>query len=252
MTKKRTKQGAAEIFKDPHLSRRQFLKNVSIGLGGALVGGVTLTSSCKSGITSSVPTLTSSTPISSVQTTLAPPHSSSITSTASTSPISTPVSIATTTPYSYVAPTEQPKIIRVPNSECTIATDRLYSKEHIWVKTVSTNLVVLGITPTMLQIIYRPYALEISKAGTNIVQDNDTFGDIAGYKLNTSLVSPVSGKIFQVNEILVREGLGQGEYMTTLNSDPWNRGWIIVVQIDNPAEINSLLKPEGYMKELGH
>jgi glycine cleavage system H protein len=139
----------------------------------------------------------------------------------------------------------------VPSSECTIATDRLYSEDYIWVKSVSTNLVVIGVTPTLITISSRPYALSLEKINTELICGN-RFGDMEGQKVNSDLISPVSGKIVQVNEVVVRQGMGQGEYMPTVNSDPWNTGWMIVVQLKNEEELKVLMKPQEFLTYLGH
>jgi glycine cleavage system H protein len=219
-------------------------------LGSAVIGGVSLASSCKSALTSAVSTLVNPPPASSQDTTSPPPNSSSSTSSTSDTNILT-TSAATTTGLFYEPPAAQPLLIRVPDSECTIATDRLYSDEYIWVKSISSNLVVIGATPTLITIISRPYALTLDKIHDNLIRDN-RFGDIEGQKVNSDLISPVSGEIVQVNEVVVKQGMGQGEYMPTVNSDPWNSGWMLVVQLANEEELKDLMTPQEFLAYLGH
>ena len=251
MVKKRSTPGDRSTFKVTQVTRRQFFQRFGISLGSAVIGGISLASACKSTITSAVSTFISTAPVSSHPATSAPPITPPIASVTSIPATSNGTSLVATTSYSYEPPAEQPSIIRVPSSECTIATDRMYSKDYIWVKSVSTSMVVIGITPTLITMISRPYALSLVKVGIKLVQGTP-FGEIEGQKVAADMLSPISGKVVQVNEIVVRQGMGQGEYMPTVNSDPWNGGWMLVVQMDRPDELNALMKPQDFLVYLGH
>ena len=233
-------------------------------MGGTLLGGIALAPGCKAGTTgnpalatpaSSVPTTPSETPTS-------PPFTSSAaitTPAASTPALSTPAvpAISGTQAFAasaadgsyYRAPAAQPAVLRLTGSDCTVATDRLYSSDHVWVKSIAPDMAVLGITPTMVTIIARPYALELPKLGT-LLEQNDAFGDIEGVKLSTSMITPISGQVVQLNEVVVREGMGAAEIMTQVNSDPWNGGWMIVMKLSKPDELKGLMTAQDYKNKL--
>jgi glycine cleavage system H protein len=71
-----------------------------------------------------------------------------------------------------------------------VATDRLYSKDHVWVKSLSDTVVVLGISDKFQMLISNPKAITLPKIGTNIAKDN-AFGDIEGMKLSVDLIESV-------------------------------------------------------------
>ena len=128
-----------------------------------------------------------------------------------------------------------------------VANDRLYSAYNIWVKSLSANVVVMGITSSMVEILSEPYQLSLSQTGTALAS-GDAFGTIEGYKLTADLISPVSGVILEVNLDLLLQG--QVEMIVQINNDPYNSGWMIVVQLNNPNDLSSLLTPQGYVNLL--
>jgi glycine cleavage system H protein len=236
-------------------SRRQFLKSIGMRLGGAMIGGISLASACKLKSTNSIVTgtdthsnTTNSVPTTTTVPTVSPTNSADILTTSTVSQ-PTPSSTATDDIFSYFPSEESPPVITVPNSTCTVATDRLYSLEHIWVKKISTDLVVLGITPSLVAILYEPYGLFLPEIGL-VLTRGDSFGMAEGWKTTADLISPVSGSVVFVNEILARLGKQSAE-IALINFDPFNGGWMVVIKIDKPDELNDLMTPAGYLERLG-
>ena len=131
----------------------------------------------------------------------------------------------------------------VPDSTCTVATDRKYSIEHIWVLALENNVCILGITTTMVQILGEPYKMTFPDVGRVLARDED-FSSIEGYKLNADLLSPVSGKVLQINTFL--RSFSGAHVMPPLLDDPYNTGWMIAVEMTRPEELTDLLTPQGY------
>ena len=232
-----------DLFRITNFSRRQFLKRASVTAVGALAS-VSLSSSCKASISTFANPTTSVNPTSGVPTV----SSASISSTSTVPQISrTPpaTSPSTVAGYSYVPPTTLPVLITVVGTDCTVATDRSYSIDNIWVKSLSADTVAVGITTTMVEIIYQPYNISLSPVGTTLAKEDD-FGAIEGYKLSADLTSPVSGTVIEINNSLI-ELSKSNVIITPINDDPYNSGWLIIVRLSNPAELNSLLSPQSYM-----
>jgi len=137
-------------------------------------------------------------------------------------------------------------MLGVPGSECTVATDRSYSADHLWVKSLSANMVVMGITAPMVIILGEAYKLSLS--GT-LLSLGDAFGTIEGYKITADLIAPVSGVIVQTNSPLLVPA-GQGGMIHPIVEDPYNSGWFVVVQLNNPNDLKSLLTAQGYVNLL--
>ena len=135
-------------------------------------------------------------------------------------------------------------MIQVVGTACTVATDRVYSDNNIWVKSLPPSIAVMGVTPTMVDILAEPYGLSLSPVGTNL-NSGDGFGSIEGYKLSVDLVSPISGIIIEANSYLTIP-VGQGGNIPPINNDPFGAGWLVVVQLTANNELNSLLTPQQY------
>ncbi|KAF0219023.1 MAG: glycine cleavage system H [Geobacteraceae bacterium] len=113
-----------------------------------------------------------------------------------------------------------------------------YSKEHIWVR-VEGKKGVIGITDYAQQELGTVTAIELPEAGDELEQD-DSFGSVEARKTVAELYAPVSGPVQEVNEDLQ-------EALELLNDDPYDGGWLVVVEITDPEELNSLMTAEDYM-----
>ena len=109
----------------------------------------------------------------------------------------------------------------------------------------------MGITTTFVALLYEPYQLSLPEIGTTLAK-YDLFGQIEGYKTAADLLIPVTGKVIQRNDNLVLQGnQGQGGYIASINGDPYGGGWMIVVQLNKPEELDELLTPLKYLERLG-
>lgn len=215
------------MFRITRFSRRQFLKRTGITAFGAVIGSIALSSGCKSS-TNGTTSLSPSTPSSSA--------------TASTSSSSNPATL-TATGSPYVPQTAVPPLITVAGTSCTVAMDRVYSEDNIWVKSISNSRVVMGITETMKHIVNNPYKLDLYKVGT-VLHKGDMFGIVEGYKLTADLITPVSGTVMEINK-LATGFVGEDGSIAVLQ-DPYVRGWMTVVELSNPTELKGLLTPTQY------
>jgi glycine cleavage system H protein len=105
----------------------------------------------------------------------------------------------------------------------------------------------MAITSSMVEILGEPYKILLLSAGIPLSL-GDAFGTIEGYKMIADLLTPVSGVILETNSpLLIQRG---GEMITPINDDPYNSGWLIVVQLNNPNDLKSLLTAQGYVNLL--
>jgi glycine cleavage system H protein len=117
--------------------------------------------------------------------------------------------------------------------------DLLYSREHVWVR-VEGNLATLGITDYAQEKLGEIISLDLPEADSYVERD-EPFGSIESIKAVVELISPVSGAVMSVNED-VTDDIG------VINSDPHDTGWMIVVEIDDPDELDDLLDTKGYQE----
>jgi glycine cleavage system H protein len=148
------------------------------------------------------------------------------------------------TPYNYVPPLALPPLLSVAGTECTVANDgRVYSADHVWVKSVSPGVAVLGISTTLVEMISFPYKISLPEIGDKL-QNQDAFGQIEGYKLTADLLTPISGTVVQVNDFLL--SFNKSTELEPLMTSAYNGGWLIVVQLSKPDELKSLMTALAY------
>jgi glycine cleavage system H protein len=105
-----------------------------------------------------------------------------------------------------------------------IATDRLYSKEGMWVKR-DDQKVQLGISDYLQQRSGDIAFIEVKPEGTQ-VKSGDEVAVIETIKVNISLPSPINGKVIEVNPLL--EAAPEA-----INQDPYASGWFLVLEPDD-------------------
>jgi glycine cleavage system H protein len=113
-----------------------------------------------------------------------------------------------------------------------------YSKEHIWVR-VEGHKAVIGITDYAQQELGIITAIELPGVGDELEQD-DSFGSVEARKTLAELYAPISGPVQEVNKELE-------EAPELLNDDPYDGGWLVVIEISDADELNSLMSAEDYM-----
>lgn len=116
-----------------------------------------------------------------------------------------------------------------------------YSKEHEWVK-VEGKTATIGITDYAQDSLGDIVFVEMPPIGREFSAMQE-FGVVESVKSVSSLFCPVAGKVIERNEKLA----GQAELV---NSAPYDDGWIIKIEMSNPAEANQLLSSADYQKIL--
>lgn len=112
-----------------------------------------------------------------------------------------------------------------------------YSKDHEWVK-VDGNIATVGITDFAQSQLGDIVFVDIQTEGEDL-EAGELFGNIEAVKTVADALMPVSGKVIEVNADL------EGE-PEAVNSDPYGRGWMVKVEMSNPAEVDGLLDADAY------
>ena len=119
--------------------------------------------------------------------------------------------------------------------------DLLYSREHVWVR-VEGDLATIGITDYAQEKLGEVISLDLPEADAYLERD-EPLGKIESVKAVVELICPLSGVVVSVNEDLPDE-------IGVVNSDPHDTGWMIVMEIEDPAELDDLLDVKGYQEFL--
>ncbi len=116
-----------------------------------------------------------------------------------------------------------------------------YHKEHTWVK-ISGKKAIIGITNYAQESLGDIVYIDLPDLD-NTVDANTELTEIESTKTTSSVISPVSGTITEVNEDLA-------ETPEIINEDPYGKGWIAVLEIEDKSQLDSLMDVSEYEKYL--
>lgn len=118
-----------------------------------------------------------------------------------------------------------------------------YTKDHEWVK-VDDTLCIVGITDYAQSELGDIIYLDITADPGSTVKQGDTIGSIEAVKTVSEIYSPVSGKIVEINT-------GINNDPSIVNTDPYDRGWIVKIEPSNQDELSNLSDAEFYRQLIG-
>ncbi len=113
----------------------------------------------------------------------------------------------------------------------------LYTLEHEWVK-IEGNTATIGITDFAQGELGDIIFLEFPDLGA-VFNVGDIFGTIEAVKTVSDIYMPLEGKIVEVNNIL-------NDNPEKVNEDPYGKGWMVKIIIDENAIKNQLLNSKKY------
>ena len=112
-----------------------------------------------------------------------------------------------------------------------------YTKEHEWIR-VEGEEAYVGITDYAQSQLGDIVFVEVETEGDNL-EAGDTFGSIEAVKTVSDLYMPVSGEVLEFNSELE-------DQPDLVNKDPYGKGWIIKVKVDDEAQLDGLLSADAY------
>lgn len=115
--------------------------------------------------------------------------------------------------------------------------DLYYSKEHTWVR-IENKIATVGITAFAQKELGEIVYVDLPNVNHNFKQD-EVFGSVEAIKTVSDLFMPLSGKIIETNEQLLKEP-------TLVNSNPFDNGWMVKIEIEDLRETENLLTAEQY------
>lgn len=118
----------------------------------------------------------------------------------------------------------------------------LYTKDHEWIR-VEGDSGFVGVTDFAQGELGDVVFVEIETLGETLAKE-EPFGTIEAVKTVSDMFMPVSGEILEVNPLLE-------ESPDVVNKDPYGKGWMVKIKINNPSELKELLTPEAYSSLAG-
>jgi|TARA_B110000211_G_C13954061_1_gene497514 glycine cleavage system H protein len=114
-----------------------------------------------------------------------------------------------------------------------------YTKDHEWIK-IEGNIATVGITEfaqgELGDIVY----VDVDTLDDTVLE-GDVFGSVEAVKTVSDLFMPLSGEVIEFNEELE-------DAPELVNSDPYDKGWMIKIEISDSSQIDDLLDAAAYEK----
>jgi glycine cleavage system H protein len=112
-----------------------------------------------------------------------------------------------------------------------------YTKDHEWIS-VEGNIATIGITDFAQRELGDIVYVDIDTIGKNL-EAEAVFGTVEAVKTVSDLFLPVAAKILETNPILANQP-------ELVNTDPYGEGWMVKVELANPADFEALMDAEAY------
>jgi glycine cleavage system H protein len=118
-----------------------------------------------------------------------------------------------------------------------IPADLRYTKDHEWIR-VEGNEATIGITDFAQSELGDIVFVDIATEGQDL-ENEAVFGTVEAVKTVSDLFMPVAGKVITVNPDLADDP-------AAVNNDPYGKGWMVKVEMRDPAAADGLLTAEQY------
>ena len=116
---------------------------------------------------------------------------------------------------------------------------RLYTKDHTWVLADGLRARV-GISEFAQGELGDIAYVELPAAGTRISR-GEVACTVDSLKSSSEVYAPVSGTVVESNAALTAE-----ENCALVNTDPLGKGWLFVIEMSEPGELETLLPEKEY------
>ena len=122
-----------------------------------------------------------------------------------------------------------------------VKTDRYYTKDHEWAL-VKGNKAWIGITDYAQKELGDVVYIDLPQVGESY-ESGDTIANVESVKSVSPIYAPLSGTVVEVNETLSDEP-------HLINESPYEDGWIAVIELSDPMEVEDLMPAEDYAQLL--
>ncbi len=117
-----------------------------------------------------------------------------------------------------------------------------YTKDHEWIR-VENGEAVVGITEFAQSELGDIVFIDVNTEGQEL-KSEEVFGTVEAVKTVSDLFMPVSGTIVEVNPALADDP-------ALVNSDPYGKGWMVRIKLNDAAEADGLLTADQYKQQIG-
>lgn len=112
-----------------------------------------------------------------------------------------------------------------------------YHQEHEWAR-VEGKQATIGISHFAQDALGDIVFIDLPKVGTTVTAGQQ-IGEVESTKTTSTIYTPVSGTITKINADLK-------DHPEAVNSDPYGKGWMAVIDLTAPAEVDQLMSAAQY------
>jgi glycine cleavage system H protein len=118
-----------------------------------------------------------------------------------------------------------------------------YTEDHEWIRVESGNVAYVGITDFAQSELGELVYVEVDTVGRN-VDAHGLFGTVEAVKTTSDLFMPVHAKVLESNSKL-------DDNPGLINEDPYGEGWIVKIEVLDPAQLDKLMDADAYQTLIG-
>jgi len=117
-----------------------------------------------------------------------------------------------------------------------------YTSSHEWISEPKEGIVTIGITDFAQDQLGDVVFVELPEVGSRVAA-NDAVAVVESVKTASDIYTPAAGEVVAVNEALE-------ETPETINTSPYDTGWIFRLRLTSPTELGGLLDASAYLQHL--
>mgnify|MGYP000163799240 CR=1 FL=1 len=122
-----------------------------------------------------------------------------------------------------------------------------YTEDHEWIRLEGGNTAVVGITDFAQGELGELVYIEVETIGDTL-DAHAVFGTVEAVKTTSDLFMPVKGKVLEFNPAIDDS---RGGDPALVNEDPYGAGWLVKIELSNPADLDGLLDAGAYKTHVG-
>lgn len=115
-----------------------------------------------------------------------------------------------------------------------------YTNNDEWVR-IEGDIAIIGITDYAQDQLSDVVYVEILAEVGETMDKGDTIVSVESVKAAADVYLPVGGEVTEVNEVVA-------DNPQWINEDPYDKAWLVKVQISSTSELDDLLDAEAYEK----
>jgi len=116
-----------------------------------------------------------------------------------------------------------------------------YTSDHEWIR-LDGDVATIGVTDFAQSELGDVVYVEIETEGETL-DKGEVFGTVEAVKTVSDLFMPLKGEVIEVNGNI--EAAPE-----SVNDDPYGKGWMIKVKLDDPSKVEEMLSAEDYEAEV--